>query len=152
MEENDCFFFSHKVLQISEGVQYPGNVVWQILVANLITWVVVYLCIMNGVKSVGKVVYFTATFPYVMLLILLIRGVTLPGAADGILYYIYPKWSELSNLRVSKKYTPKSSNSSFTDDSSGKHQWKFIHQQTSSYETETLHEDFYKSSSSYWKI
>lgn len=33
-------------------------------------------------------VYFTAIFPYVVLLILLIRGATLEGASKGISYYM----------------------------------------------------------------
>lgn len=49
---------------------------------------------------VFKASYFTATFPYVMLLILLVRGVTLPGAGDGIYYYMYPKLSGLAKIEV----------------------------------------------------
>lgn len=35
-----------------------------------------------------------------MLLILLIRGVTLPGAGEGIYYYLYPDLSRLANIEV----------------------------------------------------
>ena len=54
----------------------------------------------QGIQSSGKVVYFTATFPYVVLFILLIRAVTLPGASLGINFYLVPDWSKLSDVSV----------------------------------------------------
>lgn len=42
----------------------------------------------------------TALAPYVVLFILLVRGVTLPGAAEGIQYYLTPQWHKLKNSRV----------------------------------------------------
>jgi len=55
---------------------------------------------MKGVKSSGKVVYFTASFPYVILLSILVRGVTLDGAIIGIRYFFIPEWSKLLDLQV----------------------------------------------------
>merc|ERR1712018_753508 len=58
---------------------------------------------MKGVKSSGKVVYFTATFPYVILIALLVRGVTLPGATTGLYYLVVPEWEKLLEATVWKK-------------------------------------------------
>lgn len=49
-----------------------------------------------------KAVWITALAPYVVLFILLIRGISLPGAAEGIRYYLTPEWHKLANSKVSK--------------------------------------------------
>lgn len=48
----------------------------------------------------GKVVYLTASFPYIMLFFLLIRGLTLPGASLGLEFYLKPDFSKLMESKV----------------------------------------------------
>ena len=52
-------------------------------------------------KATGKVVYFTATAPYFMLIAFLIRAVTLEGAVDGILHFVTPEWEKMLDSKVS---------------------------------------------------
>uniref|UniRef100_A0A671QXV9 Transporter n=1 Tax=Sinocyclocheilus anshuiensis TaxID=1608454 RepID=A0A671QXV9_9TELE len=93
-------FWRHRVLQLSSGIHHLGTVRWDLALILLLVWILIYFCIWKGVKSTGKAVYFTATFPYVMLLILLLRGVTLPGAVNGIHYYMYPDLTRLADPQV----------------------------------------------------
>lgn len=50
-----------------------------------------------------QVVYVTATLPYLLLTVILIKGLTLPGAVEGILFYIRPDFNKLANVQVVKK-------------------------------------------------
>ncbi|TKS90829.1 Sodium- and chloride-dependent GABA transporter 3 [Collichthys lucidus] len=50
--------------------------------------------------TTNTVVYFTASFPYLILFILFIRGVTLPGAGEGLKYYLTPDFSRLADPNV----------------------------------------------------
>uniref|UniRef100_A0A5F9D2S1 Transporter n=1 Tax=Oryctolagus cuniculus TaxID=9986 RepID=A0A5F9D2S1_RABIT len=93
-------FWERRVLAISDGIQHIGNLRWELALCLLAAWTICYFCIWKGTKSTGKVVYVTATFPYIMLLILLVRGVTLPGAAEGVKFYLYPDLSRLSDPQV----------------------------------------------------
>lgn len=47
-----------------------------------------------------QVVWVTATFPYIILSVLLVRGATLPGAWRGILFYLKPNWQKLLETGV----------------------------------------------------
>ncbi|KAJ8258269.1 hypothetical protein COCON_G00172810 [Conger conger] len=75
-------------LKRSASMEETGEVVWSLALCLLLGWLLIAVSLFKGIKSSGKVVYFTATFPYVVLLILLIRGVTLEGSREGIDYYI----------------------------------------------------------------
>ncbi|KOC63986.1 Sodium- and chloride-dependent glycine transporter 1 [Habropoda laboriosa] len=80
--------------------EHFGGIRWELLGCLTLAWIICFLCLMRGVQSIGKVVYFTALFPYVMLTVLLIRGVTLDGASEGSLWFITPKWSTLQSPNV----------------------------------------------------
>ncbi|KAK7896331.1 hypothetical protein WMY93_021656 [Mugilogobius chulae] len=93
-------FWERRALRISSGLDHMGSLNWDLALCLFIAWVMCYFCIWKGVKSTGKVVYFTATFPYLMLIVLLIRGLTLPGAAIGIQFYLYPDLGRLADPQV----------------------------------------------------
>ena len=93
-------FWERYVLRITDGIGDPGSMRVELLVALIVAWILVYFCLWKGIKSSGKVVYFTATFPYVVLVILLIRGVTLPGASKGIEFYLKPDFKKLGDASV----------------------------------------------------
>uniref|UniRef100_A0A8D1R1N5 Transporter n=1 Tax=Sus scrofa TaxID=9823 RepID=A0A8D1R1N5_PIG len=69
-------FWERRVLKISDGIQHLGALRWELALCLLLAWVICYFCIWKGVKSTGKVVYFTATFPYLMLVFYLYPNLT----------------------------------------------------------------------------
>nr|KAG5712158.1 hypothetical protein BaRGS_014508 [Batillaria attramentaria] len=93
-------FWKRSVLRISDGLEDMGTVQWEMMLCFFAAWLFIFLCLMKGVQTLGKVVYVTATLPYVLLTAILIRGVTLPGAMEGITYYLTPRFEHLLNPSV----------------------------------------------------
>lgn len=67
-------------------------------------WILTCLVLVKGVKGrnfvgnfknkklnlvMGKISMFTATIPYVIIVLMFIRGVTLPGASLGLDFYLF---------------------------------------------------------------
>lgn len=84
----------------TESIEDFGFPKWDLLVIAYLAWIMVYFCIWKGVKSTGKVVYVTAIFPYLMIFVMLVRGVTLEGASIGLKYFLIPKWENLLDPSV----------------------------------------------------
>ena len=85
---------------MSDGVHNMGSIRWELLGFLALAWVIVYFCLWKGVATTGKVVYVTATLPIILLFTFLIRGLTLPGAFDGLEFFFLPKWHKVCEPKV----------------------------------------------------
>ena len=88
-------FFNVTYLGKIEGPAL-GSIRLNIVLPLIIAWASMYFCIFKGVKLVGKIVWLTVPLPWLMLLILTVRGLTLEGSMQGLAYYLDPVWSELA--------------------------------------------------------
>lgn len=98
-------FWEKYVLDLSPNIEEVGSIKWDLCLCLFVSWAIVFLCLIRGVSSSGKVVYFTATFPYVVLFILLVKGATLSGAAQGIAYFLVPDFTRLTDLNIWRRAT-----------------------------------------------
>jgi len=87
----------NKAENIDNGIGTPD---WRLSLCLLLCWIIIFVVLVKGVASSGKVAYFTALFPYVVLITLLIRGCTLPGAGEGILFFITPDFNAILSADV----------------------------------------------------
>ncbi len=93
-------FFFKKVLGLSDGIFDIGAPRLHLLLGLVVVWVWIVLSIWKGARTVSKVVYVTVTLPWLILLILVFGGLTLPGALTGIKYYLTPNWRALLDAEL----------------------------------------------------
>lgn len=73
------YYWYRSTLQSSPSVDVPEAFNYNVAIALLTAWFLVYICMVQGITSSGKIVYITAIFPYVVLIIFFFRGITLKG-------------------------------------------------------------------------
>jgi len=88
-------FFFGTILQLSPSVSEIGGFSWPVVAGFLLAWALVYFSVWKGVASLSKVIVWTATLPFIILAILIVRAVTLPGSGEGIELLFIPHWPAL---------------------------------------------------------
>ena len=64
-------FFKKEVLRLSNGIHEMGSLNFGMVVCLVITYISIFFCIYEGIKSSSKVVYITCPAPVILMLILL---------------------------------------------------------------------------------
>lgn len=93
----EAAFFSGVVREHSSKASEMWRLVWPLVGGLAVTWTAVYLILCRGVRRVGKVVMLTVPLPVIVLALLAVRGLTLPGASEGIIYYLTPNFEALKD-------------------------------------------------------
>jgi len=90
-------FFKHDFLHLTSGPGHLGHILWYVVIGLAISWLWSFIYLRHGPVSIGKEIYYTVIIPWIILVILVIRGLTLPGAIKGLNYYLTPNFAALKN-------------------------------------------------------
>jgi len=93
-------FFLNSFLGITENPSILGNISIPVVLGLIAIWTLVFIILYKGVHRIGKVVLLTVPIPTILLIILTIRGITLPGSIEGISYYLTPDFSKIFDVNV----------------------------------------------------
>ena len=100
IEKSTADIFTDDVIHISSGMFDIGGFNPIVVLALIFAWVSIWYCIHQGITAVGKVVKYTVILSVILIIFLIIRAITLPGAMDGLRYYLVPEWSVLLDINV----------------------------------------------------
>ena len=90
-------FFFGSILQLSDGPTALGSIVWPTVAALAIVWLLIYLIVFKGARIVGQVSVWIVSLAWVALIVLVVRGLTLPGVAQGLNFYLAPDFTALGS-------------------------------------------------------
>uniref|UniRef100_A0A914CF46 Uncharacterized protein n=1 Tax=Acrobeloides nanus TaxID=290746 RepID=A0A914CF46_9BILA len=95
-------FFHYQVLNRTMEADSLGPIQEHMLLALFIAWILVFLGVFKGIGSIGWAASITATVPYLLLAILVLRGVSLKGASTGLAFFFMPKMERLWDITIWK--------------------------------------------------
>ncbi|KAH8040971.1 hypothetical protein HPB51_013371 [Rhipicephalus microplus] len=92
-------FFDHKLLEMSSGIDSPGEVRWELLASVGLCLCLMYVSLRKHTFFSGRIKYVLSLAPMLVLFAFLLRVVTLDGATEGIMYMFEPNIKAIKSAR-----------------------------------------------------
>ena len=93
-------FFLNDFLGLTSSAGVLGGIRLPVLLGLILLWFFVFFILYKGVGRIGKVCMVLVPVSMIFLVIMVIRALTLPGAIEGVSYYLTPNFSSLGNYEV----------------------------------------------------
>lgn len=97
---NTQSFFFNDVLHITNSPDQIGGLNYFTVICLLSIWLITYFVLSKGIKTLSKVLLVTVPIPFILIVILAVRAVSMPGGAEGIEYFLKPKLSKIFSVDV----------------------------------------------------
>ena len=97
--ENAKGRFYHEYLMWNESFSL-GSLRMPIVYSLIAVWIMMFLCIFRGIHFIGKLVIIIVPIPWLMLILLLWRSLTMDGAMTGVKYFLEPNWEMLKESHI----------------------------------------------------
>jgi len=99
-DDTKAFLFGN-FLKLTDSPSVVGGLQWHIVLPVVIVWAIVFFYVYRGVrKGIERANKVMIPLLLVMIAIVVFRGVTLPGAMDGLNHLLTPDFSTLANPQV----------------------------------------------------
>lgn len=98
--DTKSYFFGN-VLQLSNSPWEISGFAMEVLVAVIIIWIINWFVVFRGVKKgIEKANLVMMPLLWLLAIILVVRAVTLPGALDGLEWYLRPDFSKFGDYNI----------------------------------------------------
>ncbi|XP_031819301.1 orphan sodium- and chloride-dependent neurotransmitter transporter NTT5 [Sarcophilus harrisii] len=94
------YFWFCRTLEISSSIKESQGFVPSLGLCILVVWLTVTLLSIQGLKCQGKILCFSVTVPFVILLCFLVRSFLLEGSVYGLRHLMFTRFSAMASPKV----------------------------------------------------
>ncbi|XP_060232069.1 orphan sodium- and chloride-dependent neurotransmitter transporter NTT5 [Meriones unguiculatus] len=94
------YFWYRKTLKASDSIEDGGSPAFSLSMFLFVAWCLICVFMVNGMKSIGKVLYVLVLLPYFIITCFLFRTLTLEGSEQGLKHLLILKVASIYDLTM----------------------------------------------------